>query len=394
MKEYEFEGLRILFQEPSLDENERLFNPDDSEKTLRFHRSLPQYRQTELVSLSSCAEKYGIRSIFVKDESSRFGLKAFKGLGGSYAMFRMLCEIFSMDPDKTDFTAFQDEGIRKKCAEIHFITCTDGNHGKGVSWAAQMFGCKAHVYMPKGTVEVRRKAVEEAGSAVCTITGYDYDETVKMAARIAEEQGWLLIQDTAWDGYEKIPRFIIEGYLTMAAEIREQMHGADPTHVFLQAGVGSMAGGIADYFLSTSAVPPLIGLVEPDGADCFYVSAKEGEGLAHSVKGDCFTIMAGLNCGTPCKTVWPLLRDSSAFFCSCSDMITELGMRTYARPEGNDRPIISGESGAVTYGLLLTILRCEKLRKIFRINSDSVVLVINTEGDTDPDDYRRVISRL
>ena len=181
----------------------------------------------------------------------------------------------------------------------------------------------------------------------------------------------------------------------MAAEAEAQMGTKKPTHIFLQAGVGSMAGGIAAYFVHRAADQmPHVTIVEAEGSDCIYQSAKKNDGQIHTVSDECHTIMAGLNCGTPCKTVWPILRDCSGFFCACKDCITEAGMRAYASPlTGESSAVVSGESGAVTYGLLLEILRSQELRQLFRIDSNSVILLFNTEGDTDPEDYARVTAK-
>ncbi len=394
IQEMVFDNFSVISQEPGFSGECLSYSERKASETLRFHRTIPAYGETSLVSLPRTAEKYGVDSVFVKDESSRFGLKAFKGLGGSYCMFRILCEKLSLDPEKADYTTFLDEAVREKCSRIEFATATDGNHGKGVSWAAKLFGCKAHVFMPEGTVEVRRRAIEQAGSAVALITDMNYDRTVEYAAEQAEKNGWILIQDTAWEGYERYPKWIIEGYLTLAAEAEEQMAGKVPTHIFLQAGVGSMAGGVEAYFMNRyKDLKPRMIIVEAEGADCIYQSMKAADGEMHSVTGSCVTIMAGLNCGTPCKTVWPVLRDCSAFFCSCKDVVTEEGMRAYAYPDGDDPAIVSGESGAVTYGLLLSILRSDKGRNLFHIDKDSVILLISTEGDTDPEGYKKVVTK-
>ncbi len=368
------------------------FSAFAAEQARRFHKTIPGYKETPLVSLSCAAGEYGIDSIFVKDESQRFGLKAFKGLGGSYAMFRILCERLGLDPGAADYDTFREAEVRRRCSGVEFVTATDGNHGKGVSWAAKLFGCKAHVYMPKGSVEARRRAIEEAGSAVAEITELNYDMTVEYAALAADRHGWELIQDTAWEGYEKCPRWIIDGYLTLAAEAAEQMGEKKPTHIFLQAGVGAMAGGIEAYFMNKyREEPPLVAIAEPTDVACIYKSVLAGDGKAHSIEGNPQTIMAGLNCGTPCAAVWPILRDCSAYFCACEDSVTEEGMRAYARPLGSDKAIVSGESGAVTYGLLLEILKSDSLREQFKIDEKSVILLINTEGDTDPGNYRKVL---
>ena len=394
--EYHFKDFSVL-------QNENL-SPSDCPKqyvrfdetiaadTLRFHKSLPGYAPSPLISLSKHAAACGIKGIYCKDESHRFGLKAFKGLGGSYAMFRILCEKLGLDYRNADYHDFQKEEVRKLCSGFHFVTTTDGNHGKGVSWAAKLFGCSATVFMPEGSVEARRVAIEDAGNATAEITELNYDRAVEHSWNLAQQNGWILIQDTAWDGYEQYPEWIIDGYLTLAAEAAEQLGKTVPTHVFLQAGVGAMAGGILEFFLSCyREKPPIMTIVEPTEAACIYHSVKAGDGFCHSIEGNPVTIMAGLNCGTPCRVTWPAIRDKAAFFCACDDIITEEGVRAYAKPSGNDKAIIAGESGAVTFGLVNRILKDEPLRSLFHITDASVILLINTEGDTDPEGYRNIV---
>lgn len=394
--EYRFKDFRILQNEKSFPANmARRYPPFDktvAADVIRFHKSLPGYAPAPLAALQEQAAAFGIKGIYCKDESHRFGLNAFKGLGGSYAMFRILCEKLGLDYKTADYRYFQKDEVRKQCAKIHFVTATDGNHGKGVSWAAQLFGCNATVFMPKGSVEARRVAIEEAGNATAEITEFNYDQAVEYSWDLARKNDWILIQDTAWDGYEQYPEWIIDGYLTLAAEAAEQLGNIIPTHVFLQAGVGAMAGGVLDFLLSCYRdKPPVMTIVEPTEAACIYHSAKSRDGRCHSIDGNPVTIMAGLNCGTPCRVTWPAIRDKATFFCACDDIITEEGMRAYANPIGSDKAIIAGESGAVTYGLLNRILQDNTLRNLFRINADSVVLLINTEGDTDPEGYQRIV---
>ncbi len=176
-----------------------VYSREKAGNVCRVHRMIASYGESPLYSLRDLAEGLGVRAVYLKDESVRFGLKAFKGLGGIYAMFRMICRELGLDPE----TASLDQ-IRKyseKLGKMTFVTTTDGNHGKGVSWAAGFFGCQARVYMPKGTVKVRAEAVRQAGSAVVEITEMKYDDCVAWTARLAEEKGWFLIQDTAWEGY-------------------------------------------------------------------------------------------------------------------------------------------------------------------------------------------------
>ena len=360
----------------------------------RVHRQAPGYTVTPLVPLTGLARQGGVKAVLVKDESTRFGLKAFKGLGGLYAMFRILCAELGLDPAATTLEQLRQEPYRSRVARMTFITTTDGNHGKGVSWAAGVFGCRAYVYMPKGTVEVRAQAIRDAGNAEVTITDMRYDDCVAYTRGLAERNGWHLIQDTAWPGFEQVPLWIMQGYITLYEETEQQLQAlgyAQPTHIFLQAGVGSMAGAVAAAAVCRCEKPPVIATVEPETVACFYESFLAGDGQPHMATGSCETIMAGLNCAIPCPTAWAQLRSAASFAFAVDDAATRSGMRLLAR---NDPPVISGESGAVTAGLtqaLLTDPACAELRAELGLDADSVILLISTEGDTDPDDYRAVV---
>ncbi len=364
-----------------------------------FHRQLPGYQETSLVCLSSLADKLGVKGIYTKNEAKRFSLNAFKGLGGSYAMFRILCRRLGLDPAETSLEKLQSPKYQEVIRSTVFVTATDGNHGRGVSWAGGIFGCPVHVYMPMGSVEARAEAIRRVGPARVTITNKNYDDTVSYAMEQSRSNGWYLIQDTAWDGYEEIPAWIIQGYLTMASEAFEQLEqaGERPTHLFLQAGVGAMAGGVLGYAAHYyGEQKPVTILVEPSAADCIYRSALAEDGKAHSVEGNPVTIMAGLNCGTPCKITWPILRDFAEFYCSCPDYVAAHGMRVYAGEETDGEAVVSGESGAATMGALSLILERTELTEIkeaMGLTSDSVILLINTEGDTDPEGYRNIVEK-
>ena len=193
------------------------------EKIAAFHSSVPGYAVTPLAELSARAKELGLGNLFVKDESHRFGLNAFKGLGGVYAVSKVICEKLGLDLEKTDFSQICSEENKEKIKDMVFITATDGNHGKGVAWAAKKFGCQAYVYMPKGTVESRVQAIRDVGATEVLVTDYFYDDTVRMANKRAEENGWTMVQDTAWEGYEKIPTYIVQGYTTLAKEAVEQL---------------------------------------------------------------------------------------------------------------------------------------------------------------------------
>ena len=400
MREWKTEEIRVLENHDSWGSAiPAQFTAAGASEALRFHRGVPGYEKTPLVSLPGLAEELHIRGLYVKDESGRFGLKSFKGLGGSYAMFRVLCEKLSLDPDRAGLEDLLAAGREGRLEGMEFVTCTDGNHGKGVAWAAGILGCRAHVYMPCGTREVRAEAIRRAGPAEVVITDMNYDGTVQYAKRQSEAHGWILVQDTSWEGYEKIPSWIMQGYLTLAAEAAEDLDRlrVRPTHVFLQAGVGSMAGSVLAYLAGRFGQADLTAaIVEPEEAACIYLSARAGDGKAHTAEGSPVTMMAGLNCGTPCESAWPILRDYASFYLACSDEAAAEGMRAYAAGVKGDPVIVSGESGAATLGAARRVLLEDTLapvREAMGLDSESVLLLVSTEGDTDPENYKKQLLR-
>lgn len=204
----------------------------------------------------------------------------------------------------------------------------------------------------------------------------------------------VVVQDTAWEGYEEIPSWIMEGYGTMSSEADEQF-GERPTHVFVQAGVGSLAGSVVGYFTNKYRDnPPVMVVVEADAAACLYKGAVAGDGKIRTVSGDMDTIMAGLACGEPNVTSWDILKNHVTCFAAAKDPVSALGMRMLAAPIHGDTPITSGESGAVPFGTLATIMKddgCRELRRALRLGRDSKVLLFSTEGDTDPERYRDIV---
>ena len=354
-----------------------------------FHSSFPQYAPTPLAELSALAAQMGLKSLLVKDESQRFGLNAFKVLGGSYAIARHIAARLGLRPEEMTFAALKGEAAHAALGNAVFFTATDGNHGRGVAWTARELGCRAVVRMPKGTAKSRVENIRALGAEV-TVEDCNYDGCVRLAARQARETaGGVLVQDTAWPGYTQTPLWIMQGYLTMALEADEQMV-APPTHIFLQAGVGSMAAAVAAYFRQAHPQnPPKIILVEPAAADCFFRSAANGEITA--VTGEMRTMMAGLACGEPSPIAWDILKRLTAAYLSCEDAAAARGMRALARPLAGDKAIVSGESGASTLGALLDAAADEKAREALGLDERARVLLISTEGDTDPVNYRRVM---
>lgn len=370
----------------------------ETEPARHIQMSLDDYTPTPLTELKSLADHCNVKSILVKDESQRFGLKAFKGLGGLYALVRVICKHLGLDYRVMTLDWLKEPDLQRIVSNMVFVTTTDGNHGKGLSWASGMLGCKCHIYMPKGSVEARAQAIRDVGNAEVEITDMAYDDAVRYAAKMAEENGWFLVQDTSWPGYEDVPKWIIQGYTTMFYESIRQMQKLGyerPTHVFLQAGVGAMAGSILGAIKCTwPQDTPCVSIVEPDQVACIFESAIQADGQPHASTGSGETIMAGLNCGEPCLITWPILRDFADYYFACPDSVSARGMRVLAAPMPGDTPIISGESGSVTTGLL-SLLTTKKSLEPFRerlgLNKDSVVLVFNTEGNTDPAGFLDVV---
>ena len=359
-----------------------------------FHQSFPQYAVTPLTALPGMARRLGLGGLWVKDESYRFGLNAFKVLGGSFAMARYIAQKTGRDVSEMSYDYLTSDKLKEEFGQATFFTATDGNHGRGVAWAANKLGQKAVVHMPKGSSQTRFDNIAKEGAQV-TIEEVNYDDCVRMAAaEAAATPNGVVVQDTAWDGYEEIPSWIMQGYGTMAAEADEQL-GQAPTHIFIQAGVGSLAGAVQGYFANRyPANPPKVVVVEARAADCLYQGAKAGDGDPRFVTGDLQTIMAGLACGEPNTIGWDILRNHTAFFVSCPDWVSALGMRLLAAPVKGDAPVTSGESGAVGMGLVAALMKgetCRELRQALELDENSRVLLFSTEGDTDPEKYQKIV---
>ena len=362
----------------------------------RFHQSFPQYEPTPLAKLAGLARTLGVADIRIKDESLRFGLNAFKVLGASHAMAIVLAEKLCIDIDNLSFDLFRSTEVESKLGDITFVAATDGNHGRAVAWAARELGCKAVVYMPKGSSSARLEAIKDLGAQTTIIDG-NYDDAVHLAAQQAQKHAWILLQDTAWEDYEMIPISIMQGYLTILNEALEQLHGIIPTHVFAQCGVGAFSGALQAYLFNLFGQNrPQFIVVEADKAACFHKSMLIDNGKPQKVSGDLDTIMAGLACGEPSALAWNILSQYADVFVACNDPVAIKGMRVLGRPLRRDPRVISGESGAVTAGLIACILEPGPHYKIagaLDINQSSKILLISTEGDTDPDIYRKILSK-
>ncbi|MDD5856788.1 MAG: diaminopropionate ammonia-lyase [bacterium] len=371
---------------------------DEVARAQAFHKSFPQYTVTPLARLDGMAGRLGLGGLFVKDESYRFGLNAFKVLGGSFAMARYIAEEMGRDVSEMSYDYLTSQTFRDEFGQATFFTATDGNHGRGVAWAANKLGQKAVVHMPKGSTRTRFDNIAKEGAQV-TIEEVNYDDCVRMAAaEAAATPHGVVVQDTAWDGYEKIPSWIMQGYGSMACEAAQQLRQMSvnrPTHIFVQAGVGSLASAMVGYFTNLFPNdPPRFIIMEAAAADCLYQGAVANDGAPRIVGGDLQTIMAGLACGEPNTIGWDILRNHATAFLSCPDWVSAKGMRMLGAPVQGDPRVISGESGAVGMGVISTIMEDDayrELREALELDRNSQVLMFSTEGDTDPDRYREIV---
>lgn len=339
-----------------------------------FHQSLEVYQPTPLWPLPGLAGHYGVGQIWVKDEAHRFGLKAFKGLGPSYAIH----EILKKNPD----------------IQV-FCTATDGNHGRAVAWAARQAGKEAVVFVPEDTTRPRIAAIEQEGARVEKLDK-NYDQTCAHAREMSQREGWQLVQDTAWEGYERIPALIMAGYLTHFQELESHLHTLPKPAVdlvFLQAGVGSWAASAVWYYLKRyGANMPKLVVVEPAGSDGILASFKQGKRTEPT--GNLHTMMAGLNCGVPSSSAWEILQSGADAVIRIEDSYAARAMRELYHPQAADPRIEAGESGAAGLGGFIALMhdsRYEGLKSILKIDAKTRVLFYNTEGATDPQNFQKIV---
>lgn len=360
----------------------------------QYHESFPVYQETPLRKLEQLSKQLNVTDIYVKDESYRFGLNAFKVLGGSFAIGSYIANKLGLSLSELSYQRIISEEIREQLGKTTFISATDGNHGRGVAWTAHQLQQESVIYMPKGSALERLENIRAEG-AKAEITDYNYDDAVRLASKHAKENDWVMVQDTSWPGYEEIPTYIMQGYTTMALEAYEQLQGKKPTHIFLQAGVGSFATAITGFFADLYGEDrPIITIVEPNEAACIYKTMKAADGKIHAVTGEMKTIMAGLACGEPVTVGIEILRHYADHFISCPDYVAAQGMRVLSSPILEDERVIAGESGAAGVGFFYEVMTNPELGEIKRklkIDENSVLLFFNTEGDTDKENYRKIV---
>jgi len=368
------------------------------EQARREIASWPGYAPTPLIDLPGLARATGIGRIWYKDESGRFGLGSFKALGGAYATYRVLAREITRrrggrPPSAAELAAGRDRDI---ASQITVTTATDGNHGRSVAWGAGMFGARAVIYIHATVSEGRRAAIARYGAEVTRIAG-NYDDSVRQADADAARNGWFVVSDTSYAGYRDVSRDVMQGYTVMAGEAMAQLPaGQRPTHVFIQGGVGGLAAAmLAQLWESWGARAaqgrPRFVAVEPDRADCLFQSALHGKPTKSS--GDLETLMAGLAAGEVSLIAWDILERGCDDFLVIPDDAAVQAMRLLAAGTDGDPRVVGGEAGVGGLAGLLAAAADERIRAALALDPSARVLIVGSEGDTDPDLYRKIVGR-
>lgn len=347
---------------------------------------------TPLVKLPALAAALGVSELWVKDESARSELGSFKALGAPIALVRLILRVFP--EQRFEPNRLLSGEYKEALADFTVISATDGNHGRGLAAAAKSIGCRCVIVLHANVSIEREEAIAAYGAEIVRIAG-NYDESVEKAASLAVENEWTVVSDTSYEGYEEIPRDVMQGYGTIAAEIVEQTPQAGSiesafTHVFLQGGVGGLAAGIASYFWEVyGAQRPAFIMVEPQQADCLYQSALSGD--AAKSEGSVDSVMAGLACGETSPLAWKFLKESVDHFMTIEDSAAVDAMRILASGKNQDIPLVAGESAVAGLAGLIQILKSPSLAADVGINAKSRILLISTEGATAPSVYAELV---
>lgn len=347
------------------------------------------YAPTPLLAFRGLAAALGVDVLRYKDEGPRFGLGSFKALGGAYAVLHVLQgAVHSRTGRRPSLAQIRSGEHASIASSLTVVTATDGNHGRSVAWGAQRFGLRARIYMHAHVSEARADAVRAYGAHVVRVPG-DYDDAVDRAAEDAERHGWSVVADTAYGSYREVPTRVMEGYTTLVAEALAQWEGAPPTHVFVPGGVGGLAGAVCSHLRHAHAdTTTRIVVVEPERAPCLYESARRGVRTVVPVAEE--TVMAGLSCGAPSEIAWPMLAAHATDFVLVPDTWVAPAMTLLASAPHGDAPIVAGESAVAGLCTLLGACVRPDVAAALGLGPSSRVLLLGTEGATDPDIYRQL----
>ncbi|MFT4003883.1 MAG: diaminopropionate ammonia-lyase [Rhizobium sp.] len=344
---------------------------------------------TPLLSLPGLAAEIGVAAIHVKDEGRRLGLGSFKALGGAYAVIELVLEEAArLLRRPVDIAELHSQAVRQVAKRMTFACATDGNHGRSVAQGAQLVGGRAAIFVHAGVSEGRVAAIARFGAEMIRVDG-SYDDSVKEAARIAEENGWTIVSDTSWPGYERIPGLVMQGYTALVREAVGAMPEV-PTHVFIQAGVGGIAAAVAGHLaLSLGDRRPTLTVVDPARAACLFETARAGYPV--TVPHGEPTVMAMLECYAPSPVAWRVLSRVADAFMTVDEEDAISVMRRLARPAPGDPGIVAGESGGVGLAGLLRAVADPAVKAALSIDEHSRIFLVNTEGATDPDKYEEIV---
>lgn len=359
---------------------------DAVERHLTFREN---HAETPLVALPALAAEIGVGSIHVKDEGHRLGLGSFKALGGAYAVIRLVLEEAAHRLGRAvDVSELHSSDVREVAETMTVACATDGNHGRSVAQGAQLLGARAAIFVHAGVSDERVAAIARFGAEMIRVDG-TYDDSVREAARIAEEKGWTIVSDTSWPGYERIPGLVMQGYTALVREALRAMK-QPPTHVFIQAGVGGIAAAIAGHMaIAFGDQRPTFTVVDPARAACLFETARAGHlvTVAHGEP----TVMAMLECYQPSLVAWRILsRIADAFMTVEEDEAISV-MKRLADPAGNDPAIVAGESGGVGLAGLIRAAGNPEIKQALSLHDHSRIFVVNTEGATDPGKYEEIV---
>ena len=359
---------------------------DEVERYLTYRDN---HEPTPLVSLPGMASQLGVGAIQIKDEGQRLGLGSFKALGGSYAVIRLVLEAASAELGReVDITELSAPEVRAVARHMTFACATDGNHGRSVAMGAQLVGATSAIFVHAGVSDERVAAIARYGARMIRVDG-NYDESVREAARVAADQGWTIVSDTTWPRYERIPGLVMQGYTALLREALREMSQA-PTHVFVQAGVGGIAATVAGHLaLVYGDTRPTFVVVDPARAACIVESARAGQPVVVA-EGEP-TVMAMLECYEPSLVAWRILARAADAFMTVDEEEAVRAMQLLATPVNGDASIVAGESGGVGFAALRKAIASPEIRKALNLEASSRILLINTEGATDPARYTELV---
>ncbi|RTM08268.1 MAG: diaminopropionate ammonia-lyase [Hyphomicrobiales bacterium] len=377
------------YRQPLTEEDAATLGIAGAGEAERFLAARDNHAETPLHALPALAGELGIGSLHVKDEGKRLGLGSFKALGGAYAVMRLVLEEAGKRLGRAvDVAELQSPEVKAIATQMTFACATDGNHGRSVAQGAGLVGARSVIFVHSGVSNERVAAIARFGAEMVRVAG-DYDQSVREVARVAAERGWTVVSDTSWPGYERIPGLVIQGYTIIVREALKRLP-EPPTHVFLQAGVGGFAAAVAGHLAILLGVArPTVTVVEPARAACIYETARAGRPvtIAHSKP----TVMAMLECYEPSLVAWRVLSRIGDAFMTVDEEDAVSVMNRLARPSGNDPAIVSGESGGAGLAGLIRAAGDRKMRAALGLDGNSRVLIVNSEGATDPGRYAELV---